>query len=64
MRRTKDILLTIEDGTPIHLVEYACNSSEISSLPTDGIADGSIALTTNTAEVYFFSEASSAWVKV
>lgn len=63
MRRLRDIILTIEDGTPIHLVEYACDSSEIANLPTDGIADGSFALTTDTAEGYFFNEASSEWRK-
>lgn len=63
MRRLSDIILTTENGTPIHLVEYACDSSEVSSLPTSGIADGSSALTTDTAEVYFFNEASSTWIK-
>lgn len=63
MRRTSDIILTVEDGEPVHLVEYACNSSEINQLPTDGIADGSSALTTNTAEVYFFDETTSSWIK-
>ena len=64
MRTIKDILLTIENGVPVHLVEIACDSTEIASLPTTGIADGSDALTTNTGEVYFFNEKSSEWNKV
>ena len=63
MRRIKDIIITKEDGTLMHLVEYACDSSEVSSLPTSGVADGSAAITTNTAEVYLFNEKTSAWVK-
>ena len=63
MRRTKDIILTKEDGTLIHLVDFACDSSEVPSLPTSGIADGSTALTTDRAEVYFFNETNSAWIK-
>ena len=63
MRRLKDIILTTESGAVIHHVEFACDSSEISNLPTSGIADGSMAVTTNTAECYFFNEKTSTWIK-
>ena len=63
MRKLKDIIKTVEDGTLMHYLEVACDSSEVSDLPTDGVIDGSNALITNTADVYFFNEKTSAWVK-
>lgn len=63
MRRSVDIIKGVEDGVTMHYVEFDCDSSEVASLPTTGIVDGSSALVTNTADVYFFNEDSSTWVK-
>lgn len=40
-------------------VEIALDSSE--SKPTAGVADGSVALETDTGKVYVFNEKSGAW---
>ena len=64
MRIIEDIIVGTSSGTILHLISAACDSSEVSSLPTSGIVDGSTAVTTNTAEAYFFNEKTSAWVKV
>lgn len=45
----------------VHYVEIALDSTE--TKPTTGIADGSIATETDTGDVYFFNEKTSAWVK-
>lgn len=45
----------------VNYIELACDSSE--TKPTAGIADGSIATETDTGDVYFFNEKTSAWVK-
>lgn len=42
-------------------VELACDSTE--TKPTQMIADGSIALETDTGKVYVFNEKSSAWIE-
>lgn len=63
MRREVDIIQGVEDNVTMHYVEFACDSSEVASLPTQGIVDGSTALTTDTAEVYFFNEDSTSWIK-
>ena len=63
MRIIEDIIIGTSEGTPLHLIKVACDSSEVSSLPTSGIVDGSTAVTTNTVEAYVFNEKTSAWGK-
>ena len=41
--------------------EIFCLSTD--SKPTDGIANGSIAVEIDTGKVYFFNEAGSTWVE-
>ena len=60
MRKLNDI--TYADGK--HYLELACDSSEIASLPTTGVCDGSSAFTTDTAALYVFNEESAAWVNI
>lgn len=43
-----------------YYIEIALDSTE--TKPTDMIADGSVALETDTGKVYVFNEASTAWV--
>ena len=49
------------DGNPISYLEISGDSLE--TKPTTGIADGSIFVESDTGDTYFFSEASSDWVK-
>ena len=55
------------DGNPISYVELACDVTEVSALPTTGIADGSNVLITDTTTpavtVKFFNEMNSVWVE-
>ena len=44
-----------------NVVEVFCLSTD--SKPTDYVADGSIAVEIDTGKVYFFNEASEAWVE-
>ena len=46
---------------PKHYVEIACLSSD--TKPTEGIAQGSIAVESDTGDVYFFNEEGQTWVK-
>lgn len=47
--------------TGIIYKEIAFDSSE--TLPTSGIAEGSIAVASDTGDVYFFNETDSEWKK-
>lgn len=44
-------------------VEIGFNASE-DTLPTDGIATGSLALDAKTGDIYSFDEESSSWTKI
>lgn len=46
---------------PKHYVEIACLTSD--TKPTEGIAQGSIAVESDTGDVYFFNEEGQTWVK-
>ena len=61
MRINVDIVKPAEDGIQMHYYEIACNSSEVASLPTVGVYDGSQAMATDNMSVYIFNEASSTW---
>lgn len=50
-----------EDNALLDLVEIACLSTD--DKPTAGIATGSICVEVNTGKVFFFNEASGAWVE-
>lgn len=45
----------------LQVVEIFCTSLE--TKPTDGIADGSIAVEIDTGKVYFFNETTGLWVE-
>ena len=50
------------DGTSAkYYVELACDSSE--TKPTEMIADGSIALETDTGKMSVFNEKTAAWIE-
>ena len=42
-------------------MEFACDSSE--TKPTEMIADGSIALETDTGKMFVFNEKTAAWIE-
>jgi len=54
IRVLKDTLTTDDSGNILHIVELAGDSSE--SKPTDGIANGSMYLETDTRKVYLYDE--------
>ena len=62
MRALKMELQEIVNGVGVHYVEMAGASSE--TKPVTGIVDGSTFLETDTGDLYVFSEAGAAWVKL
>ena len=62
IRITKEQLFTVEDGTTKRKIEGACNSDDKSSLPTEGIINGSYMLIVDEPNtVSFFNEDTEEW---
>ena len=52
---------TTEEGKNIDFLEVHCVHNE--TKPTEGVAMGSIAVESDTGDVYFYNETAGAWVK-
>lgn len=61
MRITKSISVGNSGTDMIYYIEGSCDSSE--TKPTENIGDGSIMVESDTGDVYFFNEDTTAWVK-
>lgn len=62
MTITNSKFIEFDDGSSVQYIEGYCDSNE--DKPTDGIADGSNLIETDTGDWYFYNEASTTWSKM
>ena len=63
MHTLVDKVVKDKNGKELHYLEVVGDSSEAADLPTENIMDTSNFLSSDTAEVWFFNERTSTWVK-